>query len=145
MESKLATITNLKNWGCLPQSNLESEAAKHLCELGGWRRTVENTPTEENNTNTTKRTPTNLVLLGACLMFAGVTHVLAQENARAHAQDCIPTPMQIVALDECDPKTFNDALGPDFCNNVTLGKFTVLQEDGVMNEISTSVRRCGAW
>jgi hypothetical protein len=27
---------------------------------------------------------------------------------------------EIVALDECDPATFNAALGPDFCRNVSL-------------------------
>jgi len=30
------------------------------------------------------------------------------------------TPVQIVALDECDPTTFNAVLGPDFCKNVAL-------------------------
>jgi plastocyanin len=34
----------------------------------------------------------------------------------------------VVALDECDPTTFNAALGPDFCKNVTLGYFTVLSD-----------------
>jgi len=29
-------------------------------------------------------------------------------------------PAQIVALDECDPTTFNAVLGPDFCKNVAL-------------------------
>ena len=63
MESKLATITNLKERGYLPQSNLQSEAAKHLCEVGGWRRTVENTATDDKNTRITTRTPANFVLL----------------------------------------------------------------------------------
>lgn len=31
-------------------------------------------------------------------------------------------------LDECDPVTFNAALGPDFCRNVTLGAFTTLSD-----------------
>jgi plastocyanin len=35
---------------------------------------------------------------------------------------------QVVALDECDPATFNAALGPDFCRNVTLGAFTTLSD-----------------
>jgi len=30
------------------------------------------------------------------------------------------TPAQIVALDECDPTTFNAVLGPDFCKNIAL-------------------------
>ena len=35
---------------------------------------------------------------------------------------------QVVALDECDPTTFNMALGPDFCRNVSLGAFTRLPD-----------------
>lgn len=99
METRLETITNLN----------ESENIAKIA-------------------STTKNTLTKCVLLGTCLMFAGVTQVLAQEKERAHEreQDGVSTPVQIVALDECDPKTFNDALGPDFCHNVTLGKFTVL-------------------
>jgi plastocyanin len=32
-----------------------------------------------------------------------------------------PNPVaQVVALDECDPTTFNAAIGPDFCKNVAL-------------------------
>jgi plastocyanin len=33
-----------------------------------------------------------------------------------------------VALDECDPVTFNVALGPDFCHNVALGASTTLSD-----------------
>jgi len=46
------------------------------------------------------------------------------------AQDAPPTPVQIVALDECDPATFNapNALGADFCKNITLGAFTTLSD-----------------
>ena len=42
----------------------------------------------------------------------------------ALAQEDTATPVQIVALDECDPTTFNapvGPLGPDFCKNVALG------------------------
>ncbi|HWZ83739.1 MAG TPA: hypothetical protein VNW47_14000 [Terriglobales bacterium] len=38
----------------------------------------------------------------------------------AAAQQTQPAVAQIVALDECDPTTFNAALGPDFCKNVAL-------------------------
>jgi plastocyanin len=78
--------------------------------------------------STTKKTLTKITLLAACLMLAGVTQVVGQEKQRSHERedDSVATPVQIVALDECDPKTFNDALGADFCHNVTLGKFTVL-------------------
>ncbi len=48
------------------------------------------------------------------------------------AQDDPPTPVQIVALDECDPTTFNvkppAGVGADFCKNVTLGAFTTLKD-----------------
>ncbi len=87
-----------------------------------------NTEASCKRSSTTKTLLTKCVLLGACLMFAGATQILAQEKDRGHErdQDNVVTPVQIVALDECDPKTFNDALGADFCHNVTLGKFTVL-------------------
>src|ERR1051326_4139704 len=39
-----------------------------------------------------------------------------------------PNLVQIVALDECDPATFNAVLGPDFCKNVALGFSTTLQD-----------------
>jgi plastocyanin len=61
-------------------------------------------------------------------VFAAAGPALAQEKAQERGQENLPTPVQIVALDECDPKTFNDALGADFCKNVTLGKFTVLND-----------------
>jgi len=50
-----------------------------------------------------------------CLLFA----------AGAAMEDS-PSVAQVVALDECDPATFNapDAGGPDFCRNVALGAST---------------------
>ena len=61
-------------------------------------------------------TVAKLGLLVGCLMFAlmfaGATHARAQENP--------PSLVQVVALDECDPVTFNAVLGPDFCKNVAL-------------------------
>jgi plastocyanin len=42
----------------------------------------------------------------------------------ADADENSPRLAQVVALDECDPTTFNAMLGPDFCKNVTLGAFT---------------------
>ena len=38
----------------------------------------------------------------------------------ADADENSPRLAQVVALDECDPTTFNAALGPDFCKNVAL-------------------------
>jgi plastocyanin len=55
-----------------------------------------------------------------CLILAGAAQELEQENP--------PAVTQVVALDECDPGTFNAALGPDFCKNVTLGASTPLTE-----------------
>jgi plastocyanin len=63
-------------------------------------------------------------LLAGCLLFAGATHALAQEKEN----ESPPSVAQIVALDECDPVTFNAALGADFCKNVTLGAFTKLPD-----------------
>jgi len=56
-----------------------------------------------------------LGLLGGCLLFAGAPRAMAQ-----------PPDAQIIALDECDPATFNDpaAGGPDFCKNIALGAST---------------------
>ncbi|HJZ66734.1 MAG TPA: hypothetical protein VKF81_01215 [Blastocatellia bacterium] len=56
-------------------------------------------------------------LLALCFLCVGVNSASAEEKPRV---------AQIVALDECDPATFNLALGPDFCKNVTLGAFTTL-------------------
>jgi plastocyanin len=51
----------------------------------------------------------------ACFLFAGLM-----------VHDGHPVPAQVVALDECDPATFNaaNAVGPDFCKNVALGAST---------------------
>jgi plastocyanin len=54
-----------------------------------------------------------LGLVACCFLFAGML-----EDGGRHA-----TPAQVVALDECDPATFNvlGAAGPGFCKNVALG------------------------
>jgi plastocyanin len=57
-------------------------------------------------------TVANFALLAACLMFTSGTQVIAQEKTARVAQ--------IVALDECDPSSFNMVLGADFCKNVAL-------------------------
>src|ERR1700694_5104993 len=57
-------------------------------------------------------------LLAGCLMLPGAA--VAQENS--------PRLAQVVALDECDPTTFNAKLGADFCKNVTLGAFTTFDK-----------------
>jgi plastocyanin len=52
-------------------------------------------------------------LVACCLLFAGM-----MGDDHRHA-----TPAQVVALDECDPATFNlpSNVGPGFCKNVALG------------------------
>jgi plastocyanin len=59
------------------------------------------------------------LMLAGGWMFAGAAH---EENPPT-----FPT-AQVVALDECDPASFNNALGPDFCRNVTLGAATKLAD-----------------
>jgi plastocyanin len=61
-------------------------------------------------------------LLAGCFTFVGTTLALAQEQpSHEHSMhEHEPRLAQIVALDECDPTTFNAALGPDFCKNVAL-------------------------
>jgi hypothetical protein len=64
-----------------------------------------------------------LGVLAGCLLFAGARQVRAQEDQ--------PTRLgfaQVVALDECDPTTFNAVLGPDFCRNIALGYSTTLSD-----------------
>jgi plastocyanin len=67
-----------------------------------------------------KLTIARLGLLAMILIFAGTAHAMTEENALPSAQ--------IVALDECDPLSFNAALGPDFCKNVALGASTTLSD-----------------
>src|SRR5437763_3643627 len=63
------------------------------------------------------------IRLLATLLIAPLTLWFAPA---ALAQEDTATPVQVVALDECDPTTFNAALGADFCKNVALGSFTTL-------------------
>jgi len=57
-----------------------------------------------------------LLIAPLTLWFVPAPAALAQEGTR--------TPVQIVALDECDPTTFNLNIGADFCKNVALGSAT---------------------
>src|SRR4051812_36702861 len=69
------------------------------------------------------------MLLGS-LLLAAVMPVLAQDsNSEGAARGTVPDSVQIVALDECDPTTFNAALGADFCRNVSLPGFTTTFTD----------------
>jgi plastocyanin len=70
-----------------------------------------------------RKTMTNTLLkvglIICCFLFAGWIE-----------QDDAPGTAQIVALDECDPATFNlpTAVGPDFCKNVAVGASTTFPE-----------------
>jgi plastocyanin len=70
-------------------------------------------------------TVAKVALSAGSLLFAGATLAVAQATP---AQGQVPHAAQVVALDECDPTTFNAALGSDFCRNVTLGAFTTLND-----------------
>jgi plastocyanin len=60
------------------------------------------------------------IRLLATLLIAPLTLWFVPASAALAEEDTPPTPLQIVALDECDPTTFNAVLGPDFCKNVAL-------------------------
>lgn len=61
------------------------------------------------------RTAAILFVLVGCVTLAGGTTMAEEGNA--------PRLAQVVALDECDPTTFNAAVGPNFCLNVALAAF----------------------
>jgi plastocyanin len=61
------------------------------------------------------------VLIVAVAMLALAQGVPDHDSGRRDARVA-----QVVALDECDPATFNTALGADFCKNVALGASTTL-------------------
>jgi plastocyanin len=65
---------------------------------------------------------TSAGFLAGCLIWGLATQALAQEGEKS------ASPAQIVALDECDPPTFNAAIGPDFCKNVALGASTTFND-----------------
>ena len=68
---------------------------------------------------------TNFVCRIAPQMFAALALGFAPG---AFTQEQPPSVVQVVALDECDPATFDNALGPDFCKNIALGASTTLSD-----------------
>lgn len=67
------------------------------------------------------RTATLTLLVGSVIL-AGATHAFAEEGQGAPPGNS-PRVAQVVALDECDPQTFNPVVGNEgtgFCHNVTL-------------------------
>ena len=75
-----------------------------------------------------RTTTAKFCLAGGVLTVAVAMLALAQgtpdHDSRWH--DDSPRVAQVVALDECDPATFNAALGADFCKNISLGASTTL-------------------
>jgi len=65
----------------------------------------------------------------AVLTLAATTHAMAQADSREERERQSRV-AQVVALDECDPATFNavPALAPDFCRSVALGASTTLSD-----------------
>jgi plastocyanin len=78
-------------------------------------------PEQEGRRTMMKITLPKFGLLAGCLMFAGAIPIEFEHEDS-------PSSAQIVALDECDPASFNIALGPDFCKNVALGATTKLSD-----------------
>jgi plastocyanin len=71
------------------------------------------------------RKVTVLTLLAGSVILVGTTHAIADDQPRFGFvfHDDPPAVAQVVALDECDPVTFNAAVGEEgggFCHNVTL-------------------------
>jgi len=68
------------------------------------------------------RTISAVMVLAAGVILAGPSHATAGGNS--------PSIAQVVALDECDPATFNDpgAVGADFCKNIALGASTTFAD-----------------
>ena len=62
----------------------------------------------------------------AVVIFAGATLALAQASPSHVTETRVA---QVVALDECDPATFNAAVGEGFCKNVALGAATPQGDD----------------
>ena len=67
-----------------------------------------------------------VTLLAACVILSGAAYAIAQGTGRHDDdEDSAPSPRfaQVVALDECDPTSFNQVLGEGgggFCHNVAL-------------------------
>lgn len=58
------------------------------------------------------------------LLTTGAAQAFGQDHSDMdHSDMDHPKTVQFVALDECDPTTFNTALGPDSCKNVALAAF----------------------
>ena len=68
-----------------------------------------------------------VITLTLSLAPAFATYTLAQDRPNEHHMSTDHF-AQVVALDECDPATFNAVLGSDFCKNIALGYSTTLTQ-----------------
>jgi plastocyanin len=101
----------------------QSSTAMHITAAGAFPSGI---PGQEGRKTTMKMTLPKFGLLAGGLMFAG--GLIFAGAAQEMEQENPPSVTQVVALDECDPATFNAALGADFCKNVTLGAATKLTD-----------------
>jgi plastocyanin len=88
---------------------------------------------EREKRSRTKTMPLAVRLVLACSMIAATSFAVAQSGTEANPesawrQEDAPRVAQVVALDECDPTTFNAAIGPDFCKNIALGFSTTFDD-----------------
>jgi plastocyanin len=79
----------------------------------GKRQDCDQNPKENQMKTATIRLLATLFVSAVTLGF--VPAAVAQEKGKP------ANVAQVVALDECDPLSFNTVLGPDFCKNVSIG------------------------
>jgi plastocyanin len=105
-----------------------------------WRTTIVNSNLGQQLVKNARVQNLFVAVLAFACAFGAVSQAAAQkatsatipatnkEMAHKPSQGNSPGSAQVVALDECDPVTFNAALGPDFCHNVALGAATTLSD-----------------
>ena len=69
-----------------------------------------------------------LVAGGLMLAVAMLTFAQGKPDQGQRSHEDSARVAQVVALDECDPATFNAALGADFCKNIALGYSTTFSQ-----------------
>ena len=71
-------------------------------------------------------------LVAITLILFDAPQASAQQYFTPQTAAQLTVPAEIVALDECDPTTFNanppDGVGPEFCKNIALGYSTTLPD-----------------
>lgn len=67
-------------------------------------------------------------LVGGLIAVATLALAQATPDYNHAKHENSPSVAQVVALDECDPTTFNAVQGPDYCKNVSAGYFTTFSD-----------------